>query len=183
MLGEGRLKMHGHSNWINYVLSGAMFLVTGVLAWATWKYMRFTKRMADAMETQTAIMSEGYERNIAPLCKPIFNYGSTSAEETKIRYLIYNYGKEPFSVIKVMTNIWNVNNPDLILQQEEKVEDVLVLPSQSGSQIDILFKLKPDVLRYYPDKEKQIKFEATFLVKDVKSRDYSFPAGTRSFYF
>jgi len=170
------------TQWIQIILSLAMFAVTAVLAWATWKYMRFTKRMADAMETQTAIMTEGYERNIAPICRPDFISNATNDEETKIRFAILNYGKEIFSVIKVNTKIWNVDNPQAILQQHEQNENIVVPPMPHSPEVIINIRLNPEISRFFPDRERKIKYESIFIVKDVRDREHSFPAGMRSLF-
>jgi hypothetical protein len=42
--------------------------------------------------------------------------------------------------------------------------------------------LNPDISRFFPDRERKIKYESIFIVKDVRDREHSFPAGMRSLF-
>jgi len=170
------------SDWIQLISSGAIVILTAGLVWATWKYMKSTKRMADSMETQTAIMVEGYERNIAPVFKASFGMSSWSKEEAKIKFYLYNFGKEIITVIKVITRIWNVDNAERILQEAEQTMNFLVIPNSNSHEFSLDIRINPEVSRFHPDRERKIKWESTFIVKDVKGREYSFPAGIRSLF-
>ncbi len=171
-----------NNSWIELFLSGAMFTVTAVLAWATWKYMKITKRMADSMETQTSIMAGDYERNIAPICKPQFISNATNNQETKIRFAILNYGKEIFTVVRIVTKIWNTDNPQTVLQQHPQDENIVVPPIPHSPETTIRIPLNAEVSRFYPDREKKVKWESTFYIKDISDRERAIPAGMRSLY-
>jgi len=170
------------TNWIQAISAGVAAIVTIVLARITYIYVRETKRMAASMETQTAIMAENYERNIAPICKPHFVSSATSKEETKIRFIILNYGKEIFYVIKIITRVWNIDNPQVVLQQHEQNENIIALPRSEFPDARIILPFNPEVSRYHPDREKKIKWESIFIVKDIKGREHFFPAGMRSLF-
>ena len=144
--------------------------------------MRATKRMADSMETQTAIMAGDYERNIAPICKLHFISNATNEQETKIRFTILNYGKEIFSVIKVITKIWNVDDPQVIIQQHEQYENIVVPPIPNSPEVIINIRLNPEISRFFPDRERKIKWESTIYIKDVADRERLIPAGMRSLF-
>jgi hypothetical protein len=170
------------SDWIQLISSGAIVILTAGLVWATWKYMRSTKRMADSMETQTAIMVEGYERNIAPVFKASFGMSSWSKEEVKIKFYFYNFGKEIITAIKVITKIWNIDNADRILQESEQTMNFLIIPNSHPHEFSLDIPLNPEVSRFHPDRERKIKWESLFVVKDVKGREHTFHAGVRSLF-
>jgi len=170
------------SDWIQLISSGAILILTAGLVWATWKYMRSPKRMADSMETQTAIMVEGYERNIAPVFKASFGMSSWSKEEVKIKFYLYNFGKEIIKVVKVITKIWNSENAEIVLQESEQTVDLDVIPNMRPQEFSLNIRLSEEISKFHPDRERKIKWESLFIVKDVKRREHSFRAGVRSLF-
>ena len=93
--------MHNHSNWINYVLSGGMFAVTGVLAWATWKYMDATKKMADSMRQQSEIMQREFEFRTMPFTEEIVYIKQTGVLNPPVDITISNKGYYPVFCLNV----------------------------------------------------------------------------------
>lgn len=168
--------------WIQTNESFLLFLATLILAFITFLYMLSTRKMAKSMEIQTAIMAENYERNIAPICRAHFVSNSTNNEETKIRFMILNYGKEIFYVIKIIIKIWSIDNPQAILQQHEQEENIIALPMYEFPEARINIRLNPEVARFFPDRDKKIKWETTFFVKDVRNREHEFHTGMRSLF-
>lgn len=73
---------------IQLIVNGILALATIGLVIVTAIYACITRKMADSMKLQSNIMVEGYERNIAPIFKSTFNYGSANENVAKKRFLI-----------------------------------------------------------------------------------------------
>jgi len=101
------------AQWIQIVFSGAMFAVTAVLAWATYKYMRFTKRMADSMDQQSKIMSREFELKVSPLINIIQQGSTTAPEKGTYPYIIENLGMFPVNLRSVVISIWHPENREI----------------------------------------------------------------------
>jgi hypothetical protein len=108
-----------------------MFLVTGVLAWATWKYMRFTKRMADSMEQQSKIMSREFELKVSPLINIIQQTSMTSPEKGTYPYIIENLGMFPVNLVDVSISIWHPEDRGLIFPVITKKYNLDIAPGSS----------------------------------------------------
>ncbi len=167
---------------IQLIVNGILALATIGLVIVTAIYACITRKMADSMKLQSNIMVEGYERNIAPIFKSTFNYGSANENVAKKRFLIQNYGKGLFTVVKVKTKVWKNDNPNIILQEHDQIENIIVPPLPAAPVIDISFGLNRDVSSFFPDKENRVLFESIFIVSDIKGREYSFSSGIRSFF-
>jgi hypothetical protein len=156
------------AQWIQIIFSGAMFAVTGVLAWATWKYMRFTKRMADSMNRQSIIMSREYELKVSPLINIIQQTSVTSPEKGTYPYIIENLGMFPVNLRSVYISIWHPENRDLKFSSILKRYSIDIAPENSEEiVIEIVFAEINEALLNNQTK-KEVLMQPIFRIFDAK---------------
>jgi hypothetical protein len=166
--------MHGHSNWINLVLSGAMFLVTGVLAWATWKYMRFTKRMADSIELQSKILHEEHELAMKPDIATSFFKSVPDGDNFKYTYFMSNNSRRTSILKKIKANLWKGHDPDnkFLFDISDRIMNISPL---AVARVDLAFSFSA-IQSIFPDitNLNQISMQPIFVIEDFNHRDIEF---------
>lgn len=83
------------------ILGIAMFAVTGVLAWATCKYMVATKKMADSMKQQSEIMQKEFEFRTMPFTEETISLKQTGVLNPPVEITISNKGFYPVLCLNI----------------------------------------------------------------------------------
>lgn len=130
------------------------------------------------------VMQQEYERSITPICKPIFQRNSANERAGTFIYVVYNYGKEIFFLEKVKTEIWSENDPATILSSHEEPRSDQIAPLPDQLDLQFTFNFTPVIAEMYsiPIERNKLKWQATFITKDVRNREHETKDSVRSLF-
>jgi len=94
-----------------FVFSGALVLVTGILAAITFAYMLFTRKMAKSMAAQSEIMTREFELRIAPLLDLSWHKRIHSLKPY-VEITVKNVGYYPIYFSHVSYKYWERQDPN-----------------------------------------------------------------------
>jgi hypothetical protein len=174
--------MHGHTNWINLVLSVAMFAVTGVLAWATWRYMIATKKMADSMDHQSKILSREFELRLAPNINIDSGIPSTTHEKGVYPYYVHNGGHYSVLLTKVEGIYQHMKDPLIQIPSFIKEYNDSINP---GITKDIHIEIDfADFNRQFPNfhSKEEVSFQPIFIIRNAENKEFKIKGRVRTVY-
>ena len=145
--------------WVQLISSGALVLLTGVLAWATYKYMVAAKKMADHMKSQSILMQKEFEIRLMPLVEEKISPRITGILKPTADLRIINKGFYPVFCTDVEIKLINKNNKDDSVMEHMNFLQWLEGGHEMAKEISFDFGRLPSFSR-----SQSIKNEATAIM-------------------
>jgi hypothetical protein len=157
-----------------------MFAATAVLARATWKYMKSTKKMADSMDIQANIMQREFEIRISPLINIIQQHSETGTDKGTYQYIIENLGAMPVKLFKAHISIWHPENSSLEFPTIPKRYDLDIAPK--GHREIIIELVFAEINKVLLDNQmkKEVMMQPVFRIYDAKHELRTFQGPKRT---
>ncbi len=170
------------TDWVQAISAGITALATLTLAVMTYIYARRTSQIANLTKIQTDLLSEADARKYIPFFEATFVMGGGDGKVIRNLFSIQNSGETEFILIGVKTAIWHEDDPTSELQIDSSERNICLSPKRSYYNLEVKIVLNPSVGRFFPDKEKKIKYQSTFIIRDAKNREHNRPFGIRSLF-
>lgn len=166
--------------WIQIIVSGALFLATSGLVIVTLNYAKSTKRMAKSMELQSKIMFREFEFRVTPIIRISPGRAHTSHQEGRYHYLIENNGSTTI-ILKSVKAYFRERDKDVSnIPTLEKEYNLLISPADPK---EIILKVNfSDMNRLFPDVEakKNIVMLPYFYIENIEHKEFPFEIGERT---